>query len=130
MSTQGQILSGSDFATWIDNIITDYKPNVIVEIGTWKGLGSTKRIIGSIIKNGLNSQFISLETNLTFFETAKFNLKSHLDRVDLIWGRIVEKEVSIVRPMLKIWKKDIVRFAKEYNVPLTQLLKKVVPMAP
>jgi tRNA(Ile)-lysidine synthetase-like protein len=32
-------------------------------------------------------------------------------------GRIVEKDVSIVRPMLKIWKSDIVRFAKEYFIP-------------
>ena len=32
-------------------------------------------------------------------------------------GRIVEKDVSIVRPMLKIWKSDIIRFAKEYCIP-------------
>ncbi len=32
-------------------------------------------------------------------------------------GRIEEKDVQIVRPMLKIWKKDIVRFAKEYCIP-------------
>ncbi len=32
-------------------------------------------------------------------------------------GRIEEKDVVIVRPMLKIWKKDIVRFAKEYCIP-------------
>lgn len=32
-------------------------------------------------------------------------------------GRIVEKDVVIVRPMLKIWKGDIVRFAKEYDIP-------------
>ena len=32
-------------------------------------------------------------------------------------GRIIEKEVVIIRPMLKIWKKEILRFAKEYDIP-------------
>lgn len=31
--------------------------------------------------------------------------------------RIEEKGISIIRPMLKIWKKDIIRFAIQYHVP-------------
>jgi len=92
MTTEGQILDGSQFGTWIDKIITDYKPNTIVEIGTWKGLGSTKRIIDSIIKNNYSPKFISLESNLTFYRTAVNNLKNFSDKVDLVWGRLVEKE--------------------------------------
>lgn len=92
MTTEGQILDGSQFGTWIDKIITDYKPNTIVEIGTWKGLGSTKRIIDSIIKNNYSPKFISLESNLTFYHTAVNNLKNFSDKVDLVWGRLVEKE--------------------------------------
>jgi len=92
MTTEGQILDGSQFGTWIDKIITDYKPNTIVEIGTWKGLGSTKRIIDSIIKNNYSPNFISLESNLTFYHTAVNNLKNFSDKVDLVWGRLVEKE--------------------------------------
>jgi hypothetical protein len=92
MSTQGQILDGSNFATWIDKIITNHKPNVIVEIGTWKGLGSTKRIIDSIVKNDLNCEFMTLESNLNFFEIAKSNLNQHINIVNLVWGRIVDRD--------------------------------------
>ena len=92
MTTEGQILNGSQFGTWIDKIITDYKPNTIVEIGTWKGLGSTKRIIDSIEKNQIKPTFISLESNLSFYETAKRNLKDKLNEVKLIRGRIVGEE--------------------------------------
>ena len=60
MNSQGQILDGSQFGVWIDKIITEYKPNTIVEIGTWKGLGSTKRIIDSIIKNKIDPVRISI----------------------------------------------------------------------
>ena len=92
MTTQGQILDGSQFGMWIDKIITDYKPNTIVEIGTWKGLGSTKRIIDSIIKNDYTPNFLSLESNFFFYQTAVSNLSSFKEKVDLIWGRLVEKE--------------------------------------
>ena len=75
MTTQGQVLNGSPFRMWIDKTITDYKPNTIVEIGTWKGLRTTKRIIDSIEKNQITPTFISLESNLSFYETATRNLK-------------------------------------------------------
>jgi hypothetical protein len=92
MTTQGQVLDGSQFGMWIDKTITDYKPNTIVEIGTWKGLGTTKRIIDSIEKNQITPTFISLESNLPFYETATRNLKDKLNTVKLIRGRIVGEE--------------------------------------
>lgn len=92
MTTQGQVLNGSQFGMWIDKTITDYKPSIIVEIGTWKGLGTTKRIIDSIEKNQITPTFISLESNLSFYETATRNLKDKLNTVKLIRGRIVGEE--------------------------------------
>jgi hypothetical protein len=92
MNNQGQILDGSQFGVWIDKIITEYKPNTIVEIGTWKGLGSTKRIIDSIIKNKITPNFLSLESNQSFYDIANINLKNYLDIVTLILGRIIESE--------------------------------------
>jgi hypothetical protein len=92
MNSQGQILDGSQFGVWIDKIITEYKPNTIVEIGTWKGLGSTKRIIDSIIKNKITPNFLSLESNQSFYDIANINLKNYLDIVTLILGRIIESE--------------------------------------
>lgn len=90
MSIKGQILENSLFANFIDKIMQEYSPKNIVEIGTWKGLGSTKRIINAIIKNNLNSNFISLETNKVFYEEAKQNLNEYTNYVNLIYGRIVE----------------------------------------
>jgi hypothetical protein len=87
---KGQILSGSTFCESIQSIISSYCPINIVEIGTWRGLGSTKCIIDAIIKNNLKCNFLSLESNLTFFEEATINLKDYNNYVNLIYGRIVE----------------------------------------
>jgi hypothetical protein len=90
MSIKGHILENSLFADFINSIVQEYSPKNIVEIGTWKGLGSTKRIIDAIIDNNLNSNFISLETNKTFYNEAKENLRGYTNYVNLIYGRIVE----------------------------------------
>jgi hypothetical protein len=90
MSIKGQILENSLFADFIDQIIQKYSPKNIVEIGTWKGLGSTKRIIDALIKNNINSNFISLETNKIFYDEAKQNLNEYTNYVNLVYGRIVE----------------------------------------
>ena len=90
MNIKGQILENSLFADLINKTIKKYSPKNIVEIGTWKGLGSTKRIIDAIINNSLDSNFISLETNRVFYNEAKQNLKEYTNFVNLIYGRIIE----------------------------------------
>lgn len=90
---QGQILHQSLFGEWLKKIITEEKPKTILEIGTWKGLGSTKVIVDSIIENDYVAKFISLESNKDFHEIAKNNLNLFLDYVELIYGRIVEQDV-------------------------------------
>jgi hypothetical protein len=90
--TKGQILPSSTFCDAIQSTISTYKPKNIVEIGTWKGLGSTKCIIDSILINNLQCNFLSLESNLLFFQEATDNLKNYRNYVQLIHGRIVEIE--------------------------------------
>ena len=87
--TQGQITENTERCEIIKNVINTYKPNIILEIGTWKGLGSTKCIIDSI---GDGVSFLSLETNKSFYDIAVENLKGYQDKVKLIYGRIVEKD--------------------------------------
>jgi hypothetical protein len=87
--TQGQITENTERCEIIKNVINTYKPNIILEIGTWKGLGSTKCIINSI---GDEVSFLSLETNKSFYEIAVENLNGYQDKVKLIYGRIVEKD--------------------------------------
>lgn len=90
MTINGQILAGSSFATYIENIFANNILSNIVEIGTWKGLGSTKVIIDNIIKyNYTNYKFISLETNKQFFDIAKSNLEPYKNYVELIYGSII-----------------------------------------
>lgn len=90
MTINGQILAESSFATYIDKIFTNHTLSNIVEIGTWRGLGSTKVIIDNIIKhNYTNCKFISLETNKEFFDIAKSNLAPYKNYVELIYGSII-----------------------------------------
>lgn len=110
---QGQILNQSLFGDWIKKIIKKETPKSILEIGTWKGLGSTKVIIDSIIENDYDVKFISLESNKNFYEIAKNNLNSFSDYVDLIYGRIVEKDVvekfvsdNVLNEEMKVWLKN------------------------
>jgi len=91
MTINGQILEGSLFADHIGLIIKKYKPKIIVEIGTWKGLGSTKRIIDSIINSNLDCSFITLETDLNCYTIAQNNLKNYIKYVDLLYGKIIDK---------------------------------------
>ena len=79
MTTQGQMLEHSERGKILIKIIKEIKPKNVVEIGTWKGLGSTKCIIESI-DNGSN--FISIESNYNFHNLAKNNLTNYLDKVN------------------------------------------------
>ena len=92
MTTQGQMLEHSERGKILIKIIKEIKPKNVVEIGTWKGLGSTKCIIDSI-DNGSN--FISIESNYNFHNLAKNNLTNYLDKVNLLYGTIVtDKDVN------------------------------------
>jgi predicted O-methyltransferase YrrM len=84
---QGQILEDSVRGTLIKKILDEYKPFNIVEIGTWKGLGSTKVILDNL---NYDSNFISIESNREFYEIAKKNLSHYSNKVDLKIGRIIE----------------------------------------
>jgi hypothetical protein len=86
----GQILPNTHFCENIHLVISKYKPKNILEIGTWRGLGSTKCIIDAIIANYLDCNFISLESNDQFYAEAKHNLKNYLNYVNLLYGRIIE----------------------------------------
>lgn len=94
---QGQIKPDTGFGNVIIQMVKEKKPLKILEIGTWKGLGSTKCFIDGImsVKNedpSYNPSFISLETNKTFFEIAKYNLKDFEEHVTLKFGRIIDKD--------------------------------------
>jgi predicted O-methyltransferase YrrM len=119
--SQGQITEGSERCKIIKKTITTYNPKTILEIGTWKGMGSTKCILDSIDDS---VEFISLESNMEFFNIARNNLSSYSSKFKQIYGRIIEidevlefsKEVDLT-PQQKGWlDEDIKNFNKCENV--------------
>jgi len=86
MELQGQILMSSERCELITKVIQEHNCQKIVEIGTWKGMGSTLCILKSIDST---SEFITLESNKTFYDIAKNNLESFQDKVRMIYGTIV-----------------------------------------
>jgi hypothetical protein len=95
LQENGQIQLESEFGKAIKEYILNYTPKNIVEIGTWKGLGSTFTVIKAIQEVNYKANFISLETNPEFYQIAQSNLKDYLQYVALILGRIIEfKEIE------------------------------------
>jgi hypothetical protein len=87
MSEHGQMNKSTERWGLIQKVIKSNDFKTIVEIGTWKGMGSTLAILSS--KND-NTNFFSVESNLEFYEVAKKNLKSYEQKFNLIYGRVVE----------------------------------------
>jgi tRNA A58 N-methylase Trm61 len=92
MSEQGQILENTERGRLISKIISDLECKVVLEIGTWKGMGSTMCIIQSIDDS---CNFLSLESNKNFHEIAKSNLSNYKNKVNLINGTIVSVDEVI-----------------------------------
>jgi hypothetical protein len=89
MEINGQITEQTERCNLLKTTIKNYNPTTIVEIGTWKGLGSTKCILDSM---DANCKFVSLETNKNFYEIAKQNLLYYEDKFKLIYGTIVSED--------------------------------------
>ena len=118
---QGQMLPTSERGNALKEIIKKYQCKNIVEIGTWRGLGSTICIINSLLDD---SNFISIETNEEFFNIAKNNLNEHLSKVTILYGKIVEEDdvnnfVSTLNldPIKKSWlNEDLMNMSKCKNI--------------
>lgn len=87
MNQFGQINNSTERWKLIQKVIKNNNIKTIVEIGTWKGMGSTLAILESMDQN---ADFYSLETNFEFFKIAKKNLFEFEGKFKLIYGRIVE----------------------------------------
>jgi len=86
MELQGQILMSSERCELITKVIQEYNCQKIVEIGTWKGMGSTLCILKSM---STTSEFITLESNKIFYDIAKSNLELYQDKLKMVYGTIV-----------------------------------------
>lgn len=89
IGTPGQMNTQSERGRKLMQIIGNNFFETIVEIGMWNGLGSTLCILKSKKEN---CEFISLESNLNFFEIAGQNLSSYTGKFKMIHGSIVEHD--------------------------------------
>jgi len=65
---------------------------IIVEIGAWNGLGSSKMIVRGFRNRRLrDSRAIGFESNRDLYEVAKKNLRRHTD-YQLVYGSIVRED--------------------------------------
>jgi hypothetical protein len=87
----GQINLNTKLGKIIYDIIKRDDINIIVEIGTWNGYGSTQCIKQSIIDNKKTDYLVySLETDINMFNIAKKHHKLH--NFNIILGRIIDKD--------------------------------------
>lgn len=61
----------------LHKIIVDLKPNLCLEIGTWKGGGSTYQIASALVSNG-KGFLITCEPDLQLFNIAKHTYETEL----------------------------------------------------
>jgi hypothetical protein len=129
MSEFGQINETTDRWKLIQKTIKNNNFNTIVEIGTWKGMGSTLAIL---TEKKENTYFITIESNYEFHNIAKNNLKNFENNFKMLYGRIVEKEqvISFIKEYdltdeQKTWlNEDILNFEKCPNI-LKELPEKI-----
>lgn len=70
--------------------IRQYRPQVVVETGTYLGTGST-RMIAEAFAPGAPEKFYTIEVSRRFYQTARRNL-SHLGFVEVLWGLSVGRD--------------------------------------
>jgi len=89
----GQIRRGEKSAEKLYELVKQEDIHIIVEIGTWKGMGSTKCILDGIMDSRKkNYEVFSLECNKLFHEEAKINLGWLPPNFHLLNGSIFDAE--------------------------------------
>ena len=86
--SQGQVHLDSSLGMWIHLLSLDVAVQHIVEIGTWKGRGSTAIIRNAALSRADSISVYSLEVNRVFYDIARKNIPND-GVVNLLLGRIV-----------------------------------------
>jgi predicted O-methyltransferase YrrM len=113
----------------IQEFLEQNEVNTIVEIGTWKGMGSTLCILEN---KSENANFITLETDKQNYEIAKINLSDYQNKLKMINGRIIEideiknfiSDINLNSEQQSWLNDDLVNFENTLNV-IEQLPEKI-----
>lgn len=134
----GQINRGSQLGDIIYNMCKQDDIKIIVEIGTWNGLGTTKCIHDSIVENNKKDYLVySLESNSEFYNQAIINLPK-IQNFNILLGRIIEVEdliniddcddkffVPISKEIIKGWLVDDLKNYKSTENVLDKIPSKI-----
>ena len=94
MSSQGQINESTERWRIIQNLIVNNNFNTILEIGTCTGMGSTLSILKSMNQK---TRFISIESDESFFDSAKKNLENYCVVKRLyFWLRLIPEVIDFL----------------------------------
>lgn len=138
----GQINLGSIAGDFIYKTCLMPQNNIIVEIGTWNGLGSTKCAMKALIDKEFSEQdkMFSIETSKKMHDLAVQNWQTVLlgfnsligEKLNLIHGRIIEKEELIPLEELRNYKDYISDWENWYKQDLEniQICKNVLEDLP
>lgn len=92
-SGNGQIHINTPFGKWLFALATDPAYKTFVEVGTWRGNGSTYCVVNGLVKRLMdlseNVSFYSFESNITFYsEAVKLYNNFSLPYLHLIYGKL------------------------------------------
>ena len=94
----GQINRGSQLGELIFNLAKNKNYKKFLEIGTWNGQGSTKCFIDALWERGDDYSFISIESNVDFYNQAKNFHKNNLSpKIRIIHGTIID-DSDLIKP--------------------------------
>lgn len=87
---QGQILGNTPMGAWLTALVLDSQVRSVVEIGTWKGLGSTILLHEAASSRSEKPEVLSLESNSDFYRIARKNIPDD-GVVRIVFGSIVDQ---------------------------------------
>jgi hypothetical protein len=90
---RGQVSERDELGRWIRHLSSLDESGIIVEIGTWNGLGTSK-MIAEGVRSRTSYQgvkVIGLEANYNLYCQAKKNLAKH-EFYETIWGTLVKSD--------------------------------------
>ena len=91
MNAPGQITRETSFGAALFKVVSENRHiNVIIDVGTWNGLGTTKILVEATAQNPL-AQIYSIEANMEMFQIAKQNWPSCPNKLHLLYGKFGEK---------------------------------------
>ena len=126
----GQIRRGTIPGEKIYEITRREDVKTIVDIGTWKGLGSTRCILDGIMDSRKKCEVFSIECNKLFHEEAKLNLGILPKNFKLIHGCLFDyKDLYPIRDKLegvpKSWVEDDISGMKNSQNCFDKLPEKI-----